>query len=331
MGPSAPRTVWRGWVAVATVLILLASPALYRPASLPFASSDKAPRPATSSAPGYADLADTPSPAATWPPPGHLPAGLWAWPARHAIAVDASRSRLYLLQREPADHPDTPGWRVAAEHPVSLGRNGVDKWVEGDARTPLGVYHITSRLQGRSLDPFYGPGALTLDYPNALDRLEGRTGHGIWLHGSAPDVAPRPARDTDGCVVLHNDALLALLDQVALRATPVLIAPQLHWVPPGEPAARRADFEAELLRWRQTRQHGSPEALATFYAPGLRPPADRGALEFKDLGLIAWPDGRPVVQVTLGEVPRGRVRGVTRRQHWHLEQGQWQIFDERTW
>jgi len=304
----------RGLASVATIGLLLTTPALYHPSWPP------APAPETVQA-------TSPIPSATTapsPPPDHLPAGLLALPrhSRHLIAVDASQSRLYLLER------DGTSWRTVANHPVSLGKAGVDKWREGDARTPLGVYQITSRLGRPALDPFYGDGALTLDYPNALDRRQGRGGSRIWIHGSPHDDMLRPPRDTDGCVVLPNAALRELMAMVATHTTPVLIASALEWQAPEAQDARRKAFEAVWRDWQQARRSGSGERLAAFYSPGVRP-APRGMpLDYKDLSLLAWPDGQPVMQATFGEVPKGQRAGVTRRQHWRLEQGQWRIFDE---
>ena len=50
------------------------------------------------------------------------------------------------------------------------------------------MYHFTSVLSKSELPDFYGAGALPINYPNEWDRLNGRTGHGIWLHGTPADT-----------------------------------------------------------------------------------------------------------------------------------------------
>ena len=80
--------------------------------------------------------------------------------------------------------------QLVADHYASVGRLGIEKSTEGDQRTPLGVYYITSRLDGHQLTDFYGSGALLLNYPNEYDRRQGRTGGGIWLHGVPATVTP---------------------------------------------------------------------------------------------------------------------------------------------
>lgn len=80
--------------------------------------------------------------------------------SRHAIAVDTSRARLYLFENTAV------GLKLVADYYISVGKSGIDKSVEGDRRTPLGVYYVTSNLDPKSLRDFYGAGALPINYPN---------------------------------------------------------------------------------------------------------------------------------------------------------------------
>ena len=66
---------------------------------------------------------------------------------------------------------------------MSIGQNGAGKERAWDRRTPLGVYFITERLDTSKMHDKYGIAAFPLDYPNAWDRYNERTGYGIWLHG----------------------------------------------------------------------------------------------------------------------------------------------------
>ena len=114
------------------------------------------------------------------PVPGTVPSQFLALSqkTRHAIAVDASRSRLYLFENS------STGLTLLADYYISVGKAGISKSAEGDQRTPLGVYYITSNLDKKSLKEFYGSGALPINYPNILDAKRGKTGGGIWLHGT---------------------------------------------------------------------------------------------------------------------------------------------------
>jgi len=275
------------------------------------------------------------------PPPGSVPRQFVALPAttRHAIAVDASRSRLYLLEHR------ANGFELVASYYVSLGRLGVDKRAEGDQRTPLGVYFVTSKLDGHRLTDFYGAGALPLNYPNEYDRREGRTGGGIWLHGVSRDSYAREPRATDGCVVLANEDLQLLLRGVEARRTPVVIAPKLDWVAPGQLEAQRRDVMDLLSAWRSARAAADTSTLERFYLPdankGLVPVVAklRGArkpvaaktvaeAEIKELSVLSWNDGRDVLVVTFGEVPAGARTGHMVRQYWAREGSEWKILFE---
>ncbi len=202
------------------------------------------------------------------PPLGSIPAQFVQLPRnfRHAIAIDAALSRLYLLENGPE------GLRVVANYYASVGKLGIDKTLEGDQRTPLGVYFITSNLDPKTLDKFYGAGALPLNYPNPLDVRRGKTGHGIWLHGTPPEQFARAPQATDGCVALANPDLERLLRTVQPRTTPVVIAPMLTWVQPQALVPEREAFTAVLAAWQQARADGALTSVLDFYAEDFQGP-----------------------------------------------------------
>lgn len=275
------------------------------------------------------------------PETGTIPRQFVELPAsmQHAIAVDASRSRLYLFETS------SRGLRLVSDHYVSLGRLGVDKAVVGDQRTPLGVYFITNRLNGKQLTDFYGTGALQLNYPNEYDRRLGKTGSGIWLHGVPSDSFSRSPHSTDGCVALANSDLRDLLDKVRPRATPVLIAPHLNWVKPADLSPNREQLRSIFERWREARTQGDLDLALSFYSArfsnGQQDRSDwrrvmqrdvqnlRGRrTQIKDLSILTWQDKTDLMVVTFGEVPSGERTGPVRRQYWSKEGQTWKIFYE---
>ena len=126
----------------------------------------------------------------------------------NAIVVDAGRSRVFVYENT----GDTP--RLVQDFYTTLGRNGVDKLREGDRKTPLGVYHVTARIPGRKLPDLYGWGAFPISYPSEWDRMAGRTGFGIWLHGVPSDTYARAPWASDGCVALANTDIAELAKRV---------------------------------------------------------------------------------------------------------------------
>ena len=260
--------------------------------------------------------------------------------SRHAIAVDASRSRLYLFENTPK------GLQLVADYYASVGKLGIEKSLEGDQRTPLGVYFITSRLDPATLKDFYGAGALPINYPNPLDQSRGKTGSGIWLHGTPPDQFARAPLATDGCLVLANPDLERILRTVEPRSTPVVIARQLQWVAPHAVQADRKSFDAVLNAWRNAKTQGDMNRLLGFYAPDFQSyrkkplnewtqvlQAETRALKgrelhLKDKSYLRWTDSADTMVVTFGEVAEGARTGPVKRQYWARRGQQWQIFFE---
>lgn len=275
------------------------------------------------------------------PPAGFIPSQFLSLSSRvkHAMAVDASRSRLYLFENTPT------GLRLAADYYISVGKLGVEKTIEGDQKTPLGVYFVTSNLDPNSLKDFYGSGALPINYPNAYDVRRGKTGSGIWLHGTPPNQFSRAPKATDGCVVLANPDLERLLRTVEVRTTPVVIAPSLQWVAPHSVRTNTAGFEDALQAWRAAKSNGNLALTLGFYSndfsangknladwtPQLRAEVEKVKgrdIQLKDLTYLRWTDTADTMVVTFGEVAAGAKTGSIKRQYWIRQGNQWKIFYE---
>src|SRR6185312_11356721 len=163
---------------------------------------------------------------------------------KYAIIADTGRSRLYLYKNVDGSP------RYLADYYISTGKNGSQKLKEGDKKTPIGVYFVTDNLPRQRLSDFYGGMAFPINYPNEWDKRHGRSGYGIWLHGTPPDTYSRPPRASDGCVVLANDDLNALASTLQVGITSVIISDQMEWVKPHDAAALRRKLAQHLERWR---------------------------------------------------------------------------------
>lgn len=257
---------------------------------------------------------------------------------RHAIAVDAEKSRLYLFAN------GEQGLSLIGDFYISVGKLGVDKRVEGDQRTPLGLYFTNQIIPGAKLPDLYGVGALPVNYPNDWDRLQGRTGSGIWLHGSPSEQFARVPQASDGCVVLANPDMQLLLQTIE-RRTPVLFARRIDWVQQQAQAQQQvlATFGQTVRDWAAARTTaGGMGGLEAFYTPDfLQTPSRRNQLErhakhyaaenfrVEETSLYRWSDAMGEVRIvnvraTSKEFPKG----LTLRQYWRLSNGQWQIFSE---
>ena len=191
-----------------------------------------------------------------------LPAYILQLPASvHSVLIaETDTSTLYRYKH--GQH----GFETADERYMSVGQNGVGKQRAWDRRTPLGIYFVSEQLDTSGLHEQYGPAAFPLDYPNAWDRFNERTGDGIWIHGVAPDGGRRPPLDTDGCIALPNDELLILGDELVPLVTPVIIARKIHEASPEQIAAVREDLRAALDRWAQSYRDGDWHRYLSLYA-----------------------------------------------------------------
>jgi hypothetical protein len=271
------------------------------------------------------------------PPQGALPDEFVSLPAstRFAIAVDTSRARLYLFENSGM------GLKLVDDVYVSVGKQGVDKLIEGDQKTPLGVYFITDRLDPRSLQERFGAGALPLNYPNAYDKARGRTGSGILLHGVPTSTYSRPPLDSDGCGAMANDDLQRLAARLPQRDTPVVITRQINWVPAGESpqAELRAGFNKALATWQQARLRADRESLQALYETSG--PSD-GAAEARfrqrvasppasisDISVLTWHDDKDKMVVTFRELAASAgQRDRVMRQYWGRYGNSWRIVAE---
>jgi murein L,D-transpeptidase YafK len=196
------------------------------------------------------------------PPDGYWPDVLIDVSGRHrsVIVVDLAASQLYLLARD-----ETGALRLVRRHYASIGENGSHKRLEGDLRTPVGVYHVTRWIDGQTLPDLYGSGAFPVNYPNAWDRALRRTGHGIWLHGVPRATYTRAPRSSEGCVTMANDDLTALQAHIDIGQTPVVFADVLQWIAPTQVQGVRADWQARIEAWRGHWSARDTEAYLAHY------------------------------------------------------------------
>jgi murein L,D-transpeptidase YafK len=260
---------------------------------------------------------------------------------RTAILVDASRSRVFVY--------DTSGVvpRLVRDYYTSIGKYGSQKEREGDRKTPIGVYHVTSWIPGGKLPDLYGSGAYPINYPNARDRLVGRTGHGIWIHGVPSSTYARAPLASDGCLALANPDLDSLSAYIQPGITPVVIAQQVEWVEPAQSHAERDSLLAQIEAWRKDWESGDSERYLSHYGGSFRT-GDKDLdswraykrrvnaqkkwirVTLKDIGAYRDPGAQNLVTVTFEQEYRSSnlSERSRKRQYWMLEEGRWKIVYE---
>ena len=275
------------------------------------------------------------------PPVSYLPAPLLQLAPRqsHALLVDTSRSRLFVYAN------DLGRPRYVADFYISLGKNGIEKRVEGDQKTPIGIYTLLPMKD--KLPEFYGTGAYPLSYPNEWDRINGRSGHGIWVHGTPSETYARPPWATDGCVVLTNEDLARLSRYVEVSRTPVVIGQAVEWRPPEEWDAERQGVLDAFAKWRADWESLDANRYLSNYSRNFRSETRDFAswsarkrqvtagkkwikVNVKDVSLFEYPGEHGIVMVSFEQDYRSsNMSKVTqKRQFWAHENGQWRIVHE---
>ncbi len=190
-------------------------------------------------------------------------------PSHRMVLVEKDEGVAYLLKNQ----DDRP--RVVERYDrILLGERPGDKFVEGDKRTPEGVYYIQRFIPAGELAARYGDGAFPLNYPNIVDRIEHKTGYGIWLHGI--DEANEGKVDTKGCVAFDNASLNALKGRIH-PGTPVVITRQAEFLAPEEYRARRERFLGRLEELLGAWERGDLAALEDLLHPAFRNSAGQDA------------------------------------------------------
>jgi murein L,D-transpeptidase YafK len=264
---------------------------------------------------------------------------LWFDPAqRHAIVVDASRSRVYLYENAGG----TP--RFVGDYYTTLGKYGIEKIREGDRKTPIGVYHVTSKIPGARLPDLYGWGAFPINYPNEWDRRLGKTGYGIWLHGVPSETYARAPWASDGCVALANPDIEDLAKRIQVGVTPVVIAERVEWVTPTAWRAERDAFMLQFQTWRADWESLDTERYLSHYARDFRSDGmDISAwsshkqrvnagktwitLSLNNVSAFLNPGKQNLVAVTYDQDYRSNnlTQRTRKRQYWVMEDGGWKI------
>ena len=261
----------------------------------------------------------------------------------YALIVDSSMSRLYVYKNMGAEPP-----QLVSDYYATQGKQGVYKNKEGDQRTPIGVYFIDGAVK-QKLPDLYGGGALNMDYPNAWDRRLGRTGHGIWLHGTPRDTFARAPYASDGCVVVSNPDLDKIFALPTAGSMPIVVLDKLEFKPTSTIANDRVQFNELLDQWRgasllSLNKDGQQELAARYSndfkidgydkAQWLRSKfaARIDSLKISKLSMFRYPGEADMMVMRFTEIGHGAAGSysVNKQLYWKKESRDWKIFMETT-
>jgi murein L,D-transpeptidase YafK len=263
----------------------------------------------------------------------------------HAIISELSTGKLYVYQRQ-----NDGTFLLLETMKTSIGKDGYGKNIEGDNKTPVGVYRIVSELTPQQLDDFYGHAAYPVNYPNAWDKLHGRTGFGIWLHAEPMGLKEktRPLLDSNGCVVLSNNDIDKINQYIDVGYTYIVMTPKVKMIPVKQVKNLRKTLRQRIDEWQIAWENLTPDPYLDFYSTNFSnleknwtewvayKKRVNGSKKFididiSDVGIYAYPGEENMVWVEYYQTYKSsnfESRG-WKRQIWKLEAGNiWRIVYE---
>ncbi len=170
--------------------------------------------------------------------------------SHHVVIAEKSTHSLYLFKNENGKPT------LVSKYPMATGKKAGDKFYQGDHRTPEGVYSFTDFLTHQDLldrhgkqGQIYGVGAFVMNYPNPIDKRNGKTGGGIWLHSTNDETRIDKGLDSRGCVVATNSNLIDLSKFIELNRTPMVVVQNLSYLEKTSWLNQRSNLNDALAQW----------------------------------------------------------------------------------
>lgn len=255
---------------------------------------------------------------------------------KYVIVQDMSLSRLFVFE----NRNGVPF--LIKDYYASHGTGGTGKRKQGDRKSPVGVYFTTGRLLDENLPARYGAGALPLNYPNAWDYRNNRTGNGIWLHGSPVDTYSRPPLASLGCLSLTNPDFQEV-DQLIKNGTPMILGENLKWISREAWKKQKTEMIAVVKNWQadwesldynryienysQSFSDGKIK-FQKFAAHKKRVNSSKSFIEIglNDLNIFTYPDSELMVVSFNQQYKSSNYKGSgLKRQYWQKETDGWKI------
>jgi len=187
-----------------------------------------------------------------------IPDSILSLASGYVIVVDKQSQRMYVFHKN-------GNFSKVFEATCSTGKKPGAKQVSGDAKTPNGIFFATKILRNPGPRETYGSFAFPLDYPTLSDKIAGRGGYNIWIHGTTKQLLPS---QSNGCVVLSDSDLQRLSDLIFFNKTPVVIAEAITWVAPNKVSPAKDELESILLSWNKALTEGDIKKIDSLYLQG---------------------------------------------------------------
>lgn len=200
-------------------------------------------------------------------PKGKVPNSLLKLSSGFAVFVDKKQQQIYVFQSVQGN------LEKVFEAPCSTGKVPGPKMVEGDAKTPVGIFFATRFARMPDTTTTYGSMVYYLDYPNLFDKRARKNGDNIWIHGTNKPLQPN---QSNGCVAMRNQDLENLSRYIFLGKTPIIIEESIKWINPRDLQPYSDELEYLARLWAKSIVDGDERAHHRLYLQeGLEPSAER--------------------------------------------------------
>jgi murein L,D-transpeptidase YafK len=203
-------------------------------------------------------------------PRGKVPNSLLKLSSGFVVFVDKRQQQVYVFQ---SVHGKL---EKVFEAPCSTGKVPGPKMVEGDAKTPIGIFFATRFARMPDTSTTYGAMVYYLDYPNLFDKRAKRNGDNIWIHGTNKPLQPN---QSNGCVALRNQDLENLSRYIFLGKTPIIIEESISWVNQKDLQPYSDELERLARTWTKSIVDGDERTHQRLYLQeGFEPSTERKGL-----------------------------------------------------
>lgn len=175
--------------------------------------------------------------------------------AHHVILVEKATHQLHIFENDKT-YP-----KLIKTYNIATGKFKGDKSVNGDHKTPEGIYTLQEFLSQDELKrrhgdyaKIYGAGAFPMDYPNFVDNREKNGGGGIWLHSTDDDNRISKGLDSKGCVVVQNADLKEIGKYIELKHTPIIVVQDIFHLNKKTWERNRKDLHDAVQKWAKAWQ-----------------------------------------------------------------------------
>ncbi|MBF0362274.1 MAG: L,D-transpeptidase [Oligoflexia bacterium] len=219
--------------------------------------------------------------------------------SHHIIVVEKSTHRLHLYK----NNNGFPEYLFS--YPIATGLTSGNKSNRGDLKTPEGIYQLTHFLSSEELlkkygedAKQYGVGAFVTDYPNIMDKRDGKTGGGIWLHSTNDESRLLKGLDSKGCVVLANKDIKELSRYIELNATPVIIVQDLLFLRKETWEKNRDDIVSRVNGWIKAWQDKNFARYISYYHNDYHDTFKGNLKGFRNYKMAVFQKaGKPIIKI----------------------------------